>query len=294
MSTEASTSAAAASAPIPSSIPNSSAPVAVPAPAAPAVAPTPAEPAAPTAAAPPAPDLSRGFASLAAEERRVRTERERTKAEAQQLATFTQQLHAARANPREAMKLLGFTEDQVLEALAGGTPSVPAVDDRVARIEQTLAERDRQAQEASTRAQVAEQERQADAVIASFRNDVATKIKAAGEKYGLIQLHGAESEVTARIEKHLLEKGELRPFEAVADELEQEYEAKARKALELPKLKIVPQSESHRSQSEQRTSTTTTLTNRGTTAPAANSLPPLPLDPDARTAELLRRRGLAS
>jgi len=293
MSTEASTPAAPATTPIPSSIPNSSAPVAVPAPAVPVVAPASAEPVAPAVTTPPSPDLSRGFASLAAEERRIREVRAQTKAEGEKLATFTQQLHAARANPREAMKLLGFTDDQVLEALAGGTPAAPAVDDRVARLEQTLAERDRQASDAAARAQAAEQERQVEAVITSFRNDVNAQIKAAGDKYALIQLHGAESEVTAKIEKHLLEKGEFMPFETAADEIEAAYEAKARKALELPRLRSVPQSENPRSTSE-RTSTTTTLTNRGTTAPAANSLPPLPLDPDARTAELLRRRGLAS
>lgn len=293
MSIEASTSAAAASAPIPSSIPNSSAPAA-PAPIAPVVAPAVVEPVAPAAGAPPAPDLSRGFASLAAEERRVRVAREETQAEAKKIATFTQQLAAARANPREAMKLFGFTDDQVLEALAGGAHAAPAVDDRVARLEQTLADRDRAAADAATRAQAAEQERQAEAVITGFRNDVNAQIKAAGDKYALIQLHGAESEVTAKIEKHLLEKGEFMPFETAADEIEAAYEAKARKALELPRLRSVPQSENPRSQSEQRTSSTNTLTNRGTTAPAANALPPLPLDPDARTTELLRRRGLAS
>jgi len=299
MSTEASTSAAPATAPLPSSIPNQSAapapkPVPVAAPpvaAAPAPAATPGAPAAtpPVAAEPPAPDLSRGFAQLASEEKRLRTERDQFKAERAQFTSFAEQLKTARNNPREALKLLGYSDEQVLASLAGEPEPTPAVDDRVARLEQTIAQRDAQAQTERQRQEAAQRDAQADQVIANFRTEVIGQLKAgASDKYALIATYGAESEVTARIEKHLLEKGELRPFAQVADELELELEGKARRALEIPKLKLVP-SENRTGQSEQR-STTTTLTNRGTNGPAPPALPPLPYDPEARTAEILRRR----
>lgn len=299
MSTEASTSAAAASAPVPSVIPNQAA-VAPPAPAAPAAtvpAPAagtpPAPAAAPAAGDPPAtapatgepkPDLSRGFASLAREEQRIRTEREALKADKAQL----QQLAAARSNPREAMRLLGFTDDQVLESLAGGT-GAPAPEDRIARIEKTLAERDAQAQADRQRAEQAQAAARAEQVITQFRSDVTAQLKAAGDKYALIAAYGAEGEVIARIEKTVMETGVLPQLSEVADAVEREQEAKARRALEVPKLKLVPNASENGP-----SGSTATLTNRGTAGPSAQPTAPLPLDPDARTAEILRRRRAAS
>lgn len=296
MSTEASTGPAAASAPIPSHVTNQAA---APAPA-PAVTPTPAAaPVAPAAGDPAAtpaaqPDLARGFASLAAEEKRIRTERDALKSEKTQVSTIAQQLQAARANPREAMRLLGYTDDQVLAALAGDPAPAPAVDDRVARLEQVIAERDARDQAELARQEAARQQQSADQVITNFRNDVHSQLKAgAGDKYALIAAYGAESEVTARIENDLLAGKPMRPWAQVADEVETELEGKARRALETPKLKLVPPSETRNGPpSEQRSPTT--LTNRGTTGASANPLPPLPLDPEERTTEILRRRGLAS
>lgn len=238
-------------------------------------------------------DVARGFAAIAAEERRVRAEREAVKAEKAQLVAARDQLIAARKDPRAAMRLLGHSEEAILESIAGNGTAAPTDADRVAALEQREREREQRDAAATERAKQAATAAQID----TFFSNVAESIKKAGDTYELINAESEHAEVRALIEGHVARTGKLMPWEQAAklveDQLREQEQARIarwekKKAAAAPP----PAVKSEKKTPSETGAATTTLNNRGLNGGSARvaEADDLPLDPDERTAEMNRRR----
>ncbi len=100
-----------------------------------------------------------------------------------------------------------------------------ALKDEVARLRDEK-QRERQESEAA----------QTEKAIASFKNDLQTFIEGQGDKYELIKTFNAYDQVMNTVYEHWNQTGEMIDVDKVADQLEAEMEAEARKLLTLKKL----------------------------------------------------------
>jgi hypothetical protein len=192
--------------------------------------------AAPETAAPQNPELTARFTQLAKKEAAIVKEREAIKRQQSEMNTKLKQVeeinqkiqqfeNLKQTNKIEALKMLGFTETDIFNALAESPQETP--ESKMEKIaEAKLQEYQKKQQEQAAKVQSANDAK----VIDNFKQSIGKKMATDPQKYEFLNFHGpaAQEQVFELIETHFKNEGELMPLQEALDAVEEFYEQSAR------------------------------------------------------------------
>lgn len=172
-------------------------------------------------------NLSARFAALSRREKMI-VEKEKTlKEQMAKIKEFEDQKKGALNDPLDFLNKNGLSLDQVLEA-ALGAKREPSVDEKIAKLQQMIEERDKAAEEAKKKEQEEAEKRKRESeekLIADFKAKISKHVEDNAEKYELIKENNASELVYEVIEQYYAAsvsagKPEILEIEKAADLVE--------------------------------------------------------------------------
>lgn len=190
------------------------------------------------------PDEKAKFSELVKKERMIfhRNQQVASKAkevEAKEKAVSDREakLAAAQSNPVEALKLLGWTYDQITQYIVNNQQTPP--DKHVADIRNELSDFKKQAAEEkrlAAEAAQAQAQAQTQEVIENFKQNLNEYIDTNKDKYELVSLHEAQAVVYETIEQHYEKTKKVMTMEEASDLVEKYLEDQIDRSTKTKKL----------------------------------------------------------
>jgi hypothetical protein len=206
-------------------------------------------------------DMSRRFAALSRQQKKLMEEQQRFKQEAKEWNEWKKSKDQAKQNPLDYLKAAGLTPDDLVNHLIND--GQPTLEQQVKALQEKLEgeEKRKQSEEqARLEAQEKEQEKK---VIDDFKQKITEFINQDTDKYEAIAALKVQDQVWEIINANFQETGELMPIHEAAEQLENQIIEGAKTLLKLKKLGLGQEPpQTNTPQSPKENLTAPTLTNK--------------------------------
>lgn len=184
--------------------------------------------------------LGQRSAQLRAEREAARRERAEYQAKLTELQQFNENLQRLKGNPIEAAKFLGLDPRELLRATLGEEAPQKTreelIQDELEQLKAWRDQRERAEQEAASRREAEAKDRETQDALARVRATAEEGIRAADDKYELINARGAYQDVVDVQLAYYRRHGVAIPWTVAADNVEQSLEDEAQTYLKTRKL----------------------------------------------------------
>lgn len=206
-------------------------------------------------------DMSRRFAALSRQQKKLLEEQQRFKSEAKQYQEWLKLKDQAKQNPLDYLKAAQLSPDEVIEHLL--SDGQPSLEKQVKQLQEKLEAEERRKQEQEQARLEAEEKQKEQQIIDNFKGQIKELVYKDTDRFEAIAALKVEDQVWDIISAHFDQTGELMPIDKAAEQLESQIIDGAKTLLKIKKLaEFTKPTPTETPESTPETATAPTLTNK--------------------------------